>query len=299
MKGTLSLKLLPACIAALTCSQAFAELTPIQDTELGTVSGQSGISINLETRVTMDEFRYTDEGSISLKDVTFGGADKTAFFEGQYAGGRVLPITQSNMLDDVKIDVDVRSDGDLLISVGALCNTPGCVGTIPVDFGLSVGSVDLVSADGLTSTSVLENFNMTGYFTAAFFQIENDGANGEINAKVSFAIDDIDFDAPLLGMGIRDMYIAGAGFNEDLEFGAFDIANSGAVARLNIRTAQGNVGGAQEVDNALQISLAGNSGDAFVADVGIGAVIIGGTSIGSFTIDDLALSNTTLKIYGH
>jgi len=295
--------LLPVAMVSLPLSAA-AELAPLEDEFLGEMTGQAGVSIELETRVTMDEFRYTDEGSISVKDIVFGGADKNTFFESvEFASGygkTISSINPTNKLDDMRIDIDVTSRGDLVINMGATSTCVGCVGTDPVDFGLSFSSLDLVSQDGSVSSSIIENFSMTGYFTSAFMNITNNGSNGEINAKVSFAIDDLDMDIPLMGVGIEDMYIAGEGFHEDLEFGAFDIANSGAIVRMNIKT-EDLTSPSGTVTDALAISLYGNggAGDALVMDIGIGAVNIGGTSIGSFKIDDLALHDHKMWIYGH
>ena len=39
--------------------------------------------------------------------------------------------------------------------------------------------------------------------------------------------------------------------------------------------------------------------DSFRADLSIGGVLIGGTSIGSVMLDDLAITNTSMRIYGH
>ena len=37
----------------------------------------------------------------------------------------------------------------------------------------------------------------------------------------------------------------------------------------------------------------------FRADIIVGAVEIGGASIGSFQMDNLAVTNTNMKVYGH
>jgi len=50
----------------------------------------------------------------------------------------------------------------------------------------------------------------------------------------------------------------------------------------------------------------GGSGDAlaidlntFAADMSIGEVLVGGTSIGSVMLDNLVVQDTTMRIYGH
>ncbi len=294
MKTTIRKALLPLAIASMPLP-AVADLSPIGDELLGEMTGQAGVSIELETKVTIDEFKYTDEGSVSIKGIEFGGANKNTFF------GRTFgSVNPTDKLDGIRIDIDVNSTGDLLVNMGATSTCIGCVGTDPVDFGLSFDSLSIENDIGTTSSTLIENFSMTGYFTAAYMQIKNDGGNGEINAKISFAIDDIDMDVPLLGVGIRDMYIAGSGFHEDQELGFFDIANSGVIARLNIKAEDRTTASGTVVD-ALAIRTYGNlgAGDPLTMDVGIGAVHIGGTSIGSFKIDDLAIHDQQMWIYGH
>lgn len=294
MKTRMRKALLPLAISSLPLS-ASAELAPIGDEMLAEMTGQSGVSIELETKVTIDEFKYTDEGSVSIKGITLGGANKNTFF------GRTLSsVNPTDKLDDMRIDVDINASGDLLINMGAASTCVGCVGTDPVDFGLSFDSLSIESQDGATSSTLIENFSMTGYFTAAYMQIKNDGDHGEINAKLSFAIDDLDVDIPLMGVGIEDMYIAGSGFHEDQELGFFDIANSGVVARLNIK-AEDHTTASGTITDALAVRMYGNggSGDPLTMDMGIGAVKIGGTSIGSIKINDLALHDQTMIIYGH
>ncbi|MFC3149609.1 DUF6160 family protein [Litoribrevibacter euphylliae] len=275
---------------------SYADLTPLNDEFLGDTVGQSGISIELETKVNIGEFRYTDEGSIALDNVQFGGANKNTFF-----GRTISSINPTDKLDDMRIDIDSNSNGDLLINMGATSTCIGCVGTSPVDFGLSFDSVRLVSQDNQVSTTIIQDFSMTGYFTAAYMQIKNTGNTGQINAKISFAIDDIDMSIPTLGMSIEDMYIAGSGFHEDQELGFFDIANSGAVARLTIEAVDGYSTGATTSDDVLSISLYGNGGEntPFEADMGFGNINIGNASIGSVTIDDLKLHGTKLHVFGH
>ena len=47
-------------------------------------------------------------------------------------------------------------------------------------------------------------------------------------------------------------------------------------------------------DDSLAIDL-----QQFDADMKIGQVLVGGTSIGSLTLDNLSVQNTRMRIYGH
>ena len=295
MNNHLRKALLPIALVSLPLSAA-AELAPLEDEFLGEMTGQAGVSIELETQINIGEFRYTDEGHIALENVKFGGANKNTFF-----GRTISSINPSEQLDDLRIDIDSNANGDLLINMGATSTCIGCVGTSPVDFGLSFDTMKIASQDNSSSSTIIEDFSMTGYFTAAYMQIKNNGSTGQINAKISFALDDIDMKISTLGMEIENMYIAGSGFHEDQELGFFDIANSGAIARLTIEAVDNYSVGTGTVDDVLSIALYGNGGTStpFEADIGFENINIGGASIGSIKMDDFKLYGTQLYVMGH
>ena len=284
--------LIISALTVLSCNSH--ALTPVTDHDLSKMTGQAGISIELETKVNIAEFRWTDTdqgGSLSVNGITFGGANKDTFF-----GRRIGSINPTDKLDDMRIDIDVNSQGTLLVNLGATSTCIGCIGTSPVDFGLSFDSISLGSADGVSNSTIVSDFSMTGYFTAAFFGITERNGSSQVFGKVSAAVDDLDVKFDVIGVEIEDMFIASGGFLEDQRLGAFDIANSGVVTRFEMQTV--DVPG---VDDALNIKLYGNAGpgDPIVADMGIGALKVGGASIGSIEIDNLKLYDTSLTIYGH
>jgi NADH:ubiquinone oxidoreductase subunit D len=86
-------------------------------------------------------------------------------------------------------------------------------------------------------------------------------------------------------LGIEDLRLSGADYDLQapqpldlfarVEMGIYKTANSKGVSSLAIEIPE------------------------FRADMSIGGVIVGGTSIGSIFVDDLAINNTQMIIYGH
>ena len=88
---------------------AMAEIQPIGDAELGDITGQAGITIELETKVDIGEVVYTDTnsgavgeiggGSLSLQTISIGGANKTSFL-----GINSWGVTASDKLDNMLLN---------------------------------------------------------------------------------------------------------------------------------------------------------------------------------------------------
>ncbi|GFS20585.1 hypothetical protein ElyMa_005060300 [Elysia marginata] len=69
MKG---LKKLPLAIAisSVMAATAQAELKALEDEAMSEMTGQSGITVEIEMKATVGEVKYTDEGSITLEGIT-------------------------------------------------------------------------------------------------------------------------------------------------------------------------------------------------------------------------------------
>jgi NADH:ubiquinone oxidoreductase subunit D len=112
-----------------------------------------------------------------------------------------------------------------------------------------------------------------------------DTATDTLRLLTDFAIDDMDFDIPFLAMGIRDLRLTGADYDLQAPQPLRLFAN------VDLDIFKGANAAGTEV---LAIEM-----DSFRADLSIGGVLIGGTSIGSVMLDDLAITNTSMRIYGH
>jgi len=257
MKGLNKLVLVSAISAASFGAQA--ELKALDDTMMGELTGQAGLTIELETQVDIGKVTYTDEGSLEMSAVHIGGW-----------GGSTL--------DDLLIDIDIEADGDAVIDVHSITGNP-------IDFNISVGTVALTGATD--STTLASNINMNGLLSQ--LNIRVDTATDTLIATVGFSIEDLDMDVDFLAVGIKDVsvhgvgYVAGTTTAANAENYAGVVVTVGSVA--NARAASGT---------ALNVGLS-----TFAADVNIGAIEIGGTSIGSVNLDNLVVSNTSLQVYGH
>lgn len=263
MKGLKKIALATVIAAAPFASHA--GMKALDDTAMGNVTGQTGVTIELETKVSIGTFTYTDEGSFNVHDVVIGGSG--------VAGG---PGT--DLLDDLKIDIDIEADGDAVIHVGSISGAP-------IDWGMTAGSMELVAADGSESTTLISN--LSGWGNLGQLDIRVDTATDILNLEVAFNVVDMNFDVEFLGVGIREMAIYGAGYID-----APSAATAFAYANVNVYKGDGL--GASTMTDVLRIDINDIS-----MDVSIGAIEIGGASIGSVAMQNLTISDTKLAVYGH
>src|SRR5690554_2907882 len=148
MKGLKKIALVAAIAAAPMASHA--GMKALDDTSMGNVTGQAGVTIELETYVEIGKFTYTDEGTFAVNDIKLGGANASGLLDDGSGGFVAVPgmATQSRTLDDLKIDIDVAADGDAVIHVGSITGAP-------IDWGMQAGSMSLNAADGSESTTLV------------------------------------------------------------------------------------------------------------------------------------------------
>lgn len=99
MKGLKKLALATAVAAVPFAAQA--EMKALDDTSMGNMTGQAGITIELEANVDIGEIAYQDAGFLAISDVTIGGAADPI----NGAGGT------SGALDDISLYIDVAGSG--------------------------------------------------------------------------------------------------------------------------------------------------------------------------------------------
>jgi len=90
MKGLKKVALASA-IAAISAG-AQAELKALDDSAMGELTGQAGLTIDIETQLSIGEFTYVDAGAVVFKDIYRGGHGD--------AGART-------MLDNIRLTLDV------------------------------------------------------------------------------------------------------------------------------------------------------------------------------------------------
>ncbi len=267
-------------VAAILPSVVCAEIRPIADDDLGNVTGQAGISIDLSAKVEIGQIAYRDEGYIVIDDVVLGGANKSTYFGKDWGPG----THSGDQLDGVQINIDVLDDGDLVIHAFAAPDYGNAV-----DFKLQTGAWSLGKANGdYGRTNLLDSFSMTGLGLDLRMRVDNNDQH--LYVQSTFGIDDLDAEVGFLGLSIEDMTIAGTSYFESLsQWGFVGLPDIGAYLELDIHTQN-----TATVTNALAIDIV-----KFETDIGINAVKLGGVSIGSLYLNDLKLNDTSLVIYGH
>ena len=321
MKGLKKIALVAAIAAAPMASHA--GMKALDDTSMGNVTGQAGVTIELETYVEIGKFTYTDEGTFAVNDIKLGGANASGLLDDPANAGQFIAVpgmaTQSRTLDDLKIDIDVAADGDAMIHVGSITGAP-------IDWGMQAGSMSLNSADGTESTTLLSG--LKGFGLLGALDIRVDTANvggvadsGSLMLDVAFTVERMDFDVDFLGVGIRGMTIAGANaggevytdaeleglLNRDesgqsqqfrgngaptlAQLASGALGKSFAIASVDVYKGDGL--GASTKTDVLRVDVKD-----VLMDVNIDQTIIGGTNIGTIGIDNLHVSDTRLAVYG-
>ncbi|MFY3772715.1 DUF6160 family protein [Marinobacter salsuginis] len=272
MKG-LKPTLLALCVAGVPPA-AVAEIQMLDDSAMGMITGQAGVSIELETKIDIGRFLYIDEGALGINNISIGGANRTDMFGFNGMGGP----TATGKLDNIRIDIDVLADGDAAINV-----VPTYFNA--VDFQITTGSWELLSADGSNDyTTLMDNLFVEGVLGRG--EIHVDTQTDVMRVATAFGIETMEFDVPFLAMGVRGMTITGADFDPIFR-NPMDVF---AEVELFIYSGTRLSGGS----SALAIDM-----PIFEADIGIEQLIVGQQSVGSIFIDDLAIANTAMRIYGH
>ena len=187
-----------------TLALAGAGIQPLDDTSMGNITGQAGVSIELETKIDIGRFLYQDEGVFAIEDISIGGAERTTFFG---VNGFAGP-SANDRLDNIRIDIDILSDGDAAINMAP-------INFAAVDFRVTTGAWYLAATDGSNnSTNLLSYFFAEGLMGRGSIHI--DTGSDVMRFRTAFAIETMEFDVPFLALGIRGMQITGADY--DLTF---------------------------------------------------------------------------------
>jgi hypothetical protein len=311
MKGLNKLALATAIAAAPLAANA--DLKALDDSAMGNVTGQAGVTIELETRVSIGEFTYTDEGTFAVSGIELGGSTASGL-----ASAANAP-TAGNLLDRLAIEIDVESDGDAVIHVASLDENNGQ--PVPIDWGVSVDSMSLRGTGG-ENTTLVSDMKAWGLLGALDIRVDTDDVAGYTNTgtlqlDVAFDVRQMDFEVDFLAVGITGMEIRGAAADGDtIDFTVLNKADATdaagvaqdarmrglaaagfAIARLDVYKGDSlyaATGQANPKTEVLRVDI-----DDVLMDVNIAETRIGGTNIGTIGIDNLHISDTKLAVYGH
>ena len=196
MKGLNKLALATAVAAVPFSTQA---MEPMSDQAMGETTGQAGVTIELDTQLSIDQVEYsqgTGTGSVLINNVDVGGIGGAQQGDGLDlkvnvdlpSGGQTLSDFGSKAGQDSPLGLDQGnnigpssnqnfdaigtlggelgsnlSDGDALISVQSF-KDDGNGGTAPVDIGIKLGSGDAL--DDTSNGSAFQLIDSTGTDTA-------------------------------------------------------------------------------------------------------------------------------------
>ena len=215
----------------------------------------------------------------------------------------------ADKLDNVRLVIDSNDAGDLeiLVVTQSGFNSDGSVNpqgvAVPVDLGVSVGSVSLESKEGDANTAtatLASNINLDILLGPQKFVIANEGTSGLIKAQGYFKIAETSsLDLDVVGVSITELKVGNFLGDNALtgQAGAVDFTNSWADSDLNNYTQVGYT--------YYEVEIGANASDQLVVDVNNFNtdiqmnVAIGGASIGQISITDLDVAGTSLTVYGH
>ena len=281
--------LLASCVAAISAG-VNAELTPLSEYELHTVTGQAGVDIELDVGVNIGEIRYTDTaengdgdgGSLIIEDVFIGGGEGRNLLYGFSNPGN------TSRLDNLKFVIDVGADGDLNIK-GQQVTGGTLVGV--VDFLLTTGNIATEGVSPADRHVLVDSLSIYG--GASNLQMVVDGATNDITFITSVGVEDMDIDmTSSFSVKIENMVIANSAYS--------DFLSTPLDPDLNARTANFYVvmDSDSVADGVLfdfRTPLSGyNKVDIFAEKVSVG-----GDLMGSFYIDDFSFRGVSMVVSGH
>ncbi|MBZ2167917.1 DUF6160 family protein [Marinobacter sp. F4216] len=303
MKGLKKVVLATAVAAAPFAAQA--ELKALDDTSMSSVTGQAGVTIDLEATVSIGEVAYQDGGYLAFTGVDITGSDGVSaldnvrmFIDVVGASGTDLgsPARGAAYLGGLGIDASTVNealpaldDGDLVISLRAQDPTAG------VDYGLGIDTISLAESTGTrgnlyeagvtTSTVLVSDLQIGGNLGPIDIVIKEDTKNMNINAYFN-------------AFGSLDMPFVGTSMNFALHNNRGDSTATGGSQQTSFAHAQVDVsvtpGYAATSDDTLHVVVQDFSGDLDLTNINTG----GTASIGSLYMTDLAIT-ADMHIYGH
>ncbi|MFO7528318.1 MAG: DUF6160 family protein [Marinobacter sp.] len=314
-------------------ASALAEFRELDESSMSAVTGQAGVTIELETKVTMDSLTWTDEGSLSVNGLRLSGQNDT-------------------VLDNMKLTIDIAGDGEVLehgfseiarrANAGQLDSSDPDVAealatySVNGEFGKQFDSGDVVIHLGAIDYG--DPTSLTDYLRAVDFELAVDSivTSGSEGSATMFS------DVLLQGyVGPTDLVIRNQGgetralangnvvsgselqldthfeiTNGSLNWEAADLIllfNFAAVGieglRIHNRRGDDTLGhfGMAHATAKLSRGTSAASGAEglsvheleFRADIDMPIFRIGGTSTGSIQFTDFAITDTTMMVYGH
>jgi hypothetical protein len=332
MKGLKKLTLATAIAAAPFAANA--ELKAMNDTAMGDVTGQSGVTIELSTKVDVGEVAYQDDGFLAISGLSIGGA------YGVDANGNPT----QGALDDVKLMIDVAGTGGVADTGagavgdtylkgaanakqnvtwnntaatdanGAILSEAGMpqiedgdlvigirsVSGAPVDFGVGIDSVSLAK-----STSTVGDLANSGG-TTLISNLKMSGLLGPIDIVIQENQDAMNVNAYFNAQGTLNADFVGTYIDfklhnsrgQDTNGLVITDAQGNPVVDTSFAHAQVDIGKATNAagNDALAFNVNDFSGDLDLTNIRMGSA--NAASIGDVYLTDMKI-NAQMTVYGH
>lgn len=318
-------KIIPAGLVsylAIIPYVANAEIKPLDDETLGNMTGQAGITIELEAKIDIGEVNYKDQGNIFLTGISFGGIGSVQSKYGE-------SVTFGESFDNAKITIDVAGDaadsanligqlglgkfnaptssgdltelantgshgetiipvddGDLVITLGAL-NT-----SERVDYGLTIDKVSLAESYYTAGDSLLYS---TG--TVLMSQLHVVGDIGSVDIIVDGSSNQMNINAYFSAFGFTSLDFIGTSF--DFAFTnsrgndvlGYQYSNGDVISFAH---AQVNISQEANPSRGIRVDVMDLSGDMDLTNIRFGNA----PTIGDVYMTDISVQ-ASLSVSGH
>lgn len=243
---------------------AQAGMVALDDASMSDVTGQAGITMEINigaAGISVGEIEYIDEGSVALKDLTVTN---------------VTNLTQT---------IDVDAAGNLLIGMSGVTGMQIGLGEVALR-STTGDEAQLVSDLSITmdlgaSTTTIANLAAAGNATALGITGDALNGSGDVAILSNTAIEITDMSVNALGdaIGISGMKFYGTG---------------GEGTKATIDQTIWAQAGDSSTGGGVYIQMGQIAGT-----LEIGAIELGGSSIGQVKVSDINLAGMTTRIYGH
>jgi len=182
MKGLKKIALASAIAAVAAGAQA--ELKALDDSTMSEMTGQAGLTIDLQTKWTIGEFAYQDAGLIVLKDLSLGGNSNEV--------GNAFHNNTTGLLDNIRMEIDVAGSqaaigGDAWLKYG-FSNVKNLAAVHLAAGNKDAGMIAL--AKGSAAVDPGNSMNGTSIDTTTGLAVDDEKFYGDGDLKIHFTFTD-------------------------------------------------------------------------------------------------------------
>jgi hypothetical protein len=173
MKGLKKLALASAIAAVAAGAQA--ELKALDDSTMGEMTGQAGLTIDLQTEWTIGEFAYVDAGAVVLKDLSMGGNSNDG---------------TETLLDNIRLTIDVAgaTAADNTLAYG-FSEVKGMAAVMALKGNTETGILALAQGYG-SQTGAAVDINRADIVTGNPLSVDDEKVYGDGDLKIHFGFTD-------------------------------------------------------------------------------------------------------------